>query len=50
MIFVVVNRINKHTVKINNQCMYTQIVIKKFHSYIKIFSPLKDKNDEFVII
>ena len=29
--FVVINQINKHTVKIFNHCAYTQIIIKKFH-------------------
>ena len=43
-IFVVINQINKHKAKIYNQCMYTQIIIKKNHSYIKIFSLLKYKN------
>ena len=29
MIFLVINQISKHTVKIYNQCMYTQIIIIK---------------------
>ena len=33
--FVFINQINKHEAKIYNQCMYTQIIIKKFHDYVK---------------
>ena len=33
--YAIINQINKHTVKIYNQCAYTQIIIKKFHNYIK---------------
>ena len=40
MIFVVINQTNKHKARIYNQCTYTQIIIKKFHNYIKkIFRP-----------
>ena len=35
MIFVVINQTNKHKARIYNQCTYTQIIIKKFHNYIK---------------
>ena len=35
--FVLFNQTNKHKAKIYNQCTYTQILIKKFHNYIKKF-------------
>ena len=31
-IFVVINQINKHKVKIYNHCTYTKTIIKKFYS------------------
>ena len=34
-IFVVSNQINKHKARIYDQCMYTLIIIKTFHNYIK---------------
>ena len=44
MIFLVISHINRHKAKIYNQCTYTQIIIKKFHNYIKIlFSSHKYK-------
>ena len=33
-IFVVINQINKHKVKICNHCMYTQIIIKRITSFL----------------
>ena len=41
-IFVVINQINKHTVKIYNQCTYTQIIIKKLYFFFFI----EYKNDK----
>ena len=32
-IFVVINQINKHTVKIHDQCTYTQIISKRFYCF-----------------
>ena len=36
MIFVVINQYNKHTLEKYNQCMYTQIIIKKYFSSLSI--------------
>ena len=59
MTFVVINQTNKRKAKIYNQCMYTYVIIKKIHNYIKhFFSSLKYKktfcfvdykNDKFII-
>ena len=57
MIFVVINQTNKHKAKIYNHCVYTLIIIKKFHLYKKNFSPInikiflfaKYKDDKFII-
>ena len=38
--FVPFNLTNKHKAKTYNQCTYTQIIIKKFHNYMKkLFIP-----------
>ena len=55
--FEFINQINKHKAKIYNQCMYTQIIIKKFQNYINKFHPTninnflfgKYKDDKFII-
>ena len=33
VVFVVINQINKHTVKTHNHCTYTQIIIKKIYVF-----------------
>ena len=50
-IFVVINQINKHKLKIYNHCKYTKIVIKSFLllKYKKIFGFGKYKHDKSII-
>ena len=49
-IFVVINQINKHKVKIYNHCTYTKIIIKKIYfSNKKKFCFGKYNNDKSII-